>query len=604
MWYSFMSSCLLISFRPFAKNTRIPLQCHDLCFSQMSSHSLIWFCLFDSKTGKQCEGTSASSILRSSLVLPFVDDFRKAVKAEHSSRLSSVDADELFVYRNKAAFENRNLPEDQGKEKPLDRLSFIDGLGENKNEALIVVAPSRTSSEGQLNNILTREYFYKVMADFDAILNHKQPKASIFDHATMGKMEFDRLKNDDLVIYVQPNEDEDAFWSEEIQIQANAISNEAVFTAFITPYFSQILQRYSLVFVNSEKYGWLPQSTNSASNKYLKPNGFATHRGMFRSKPVPNDQVLHQDGFLYGVAEEDLFDCLILFESTISITNEAFGQVIQYLDHLQPKGTASAILFDLHSFWLIKCYRSVVVKLEISQWADKGSKLLIENFIARNVSPWVSYLTNACNEFNVDVVEGDSFLGRGTFGRVFKVNQGGENFALKVAEQKLAGSLYTEQVFTMLAEYTGLTAIVVGKVIETPGSAALLLSPVGAPLPYPKKEEEVQSLFRHLWMIHEHNVVHGDARVSNVIVHEGKLLWIDFYGVRKIIPLMKRDDVEQLTRSILRISKHTKLEKELEKLIENYGESPSRENIERLAKKVNKHLQEKLPMLIRFGYFH
>jgi tRNA A-37 threonylcarbamoyl transferase component Bud32 len=118
------------------------------------------------------------------------------------------------------------------------------------------------------------------------------------------------------------------------------------------------------------------------------------------------------------------------------------------------------------------------------------------------------------------------------------------------------------------------------------------LSPVGKPLPYPKKKEEVQSLFRHLWMLHEHNVTHGDPRVPNVIVHEGKRLWIDLVESREMIHYMKRDDVKLLTRSILWVSVHDKLEEKLEKLIENYGESSTRENIERVAKEVSKHLQK------------
>jgi hypothetical protein len=29
----------------------------------------------------------------------------------------------------------------------------------------------------------------------------------------MGQIEFDRLKNDNLITYMEPNENEDAFWS-------------------------------------------------------------------------------------------------------------------------------------------------------------------------------------------------------------------------------------------------------------------------------------------------------------------------------------------------------------------------------------------------------
>jgi hypothetical protein len=46
-----------------------------------------------------------------------------------------------------------------------------------------------------------------------------------------------------------------------------------------------------------------------------------------------------------------------------------------------------------------------------------------------------------------------------------------------------------------------------------------------------------------------------------VIVHEGKLLWIDLVGVGETCVSMKRDDVRLLTKSIL------ELEETLEDLI-------------------------------------
>ncbi len=76
----------------------------------MSSQApLIWFMLTDSATGKPYKGTTVSSVLRSSLVVPVVDQFRDAVKAKYSNKLSSVDAADLLVYKNKAAFDKRNL---------------------------------------------------------------------------------------------------------------------------------------------------------------------------------------------------------------------------------------------------------------------------------------------------------------------------------------------------------------------------------------------------------------------------------------------------------------------------------------------------------------
>jgi hypothetical protein len=232
---------------------------------------------------------------------------------------------------------------------------------------------------------------------------------------------------------------------------------------------------------------------------------------------------------------------------------------------------------------LIKNRGSSVVKIVISKWTDKGSKSLFEEFIARNVSPWVSYLTNSSNHFKVDVVVGDSYLGCGAFGRVFKVNQGVDTFALKVVEEKNASRLECEQRAMTLAAHTGLTAIISGTLIKPTGSAALLLSPVGAPMPYPKNEEEVKRLFLHLWMLHERNLTHEDPRV-----------WIDLFGVGKTCVTMKRDDVRILTKSILRISGNAELEETIEALIAKYVEVQTQESIECLVQEVSKHLQKKL----------
>ncbi|CAH0478547.1 unnamed protein product [Peronospora belbahrii] len=52
---------------------------------------------------------------------------------------------------------------------------------------------------------------------------------------------------------------------------------------------------------------------------------------MFCVKPTPKDGVQRPNGFRFGVAEEELFDCIILCESKLTITDTAFGQVVRYL---------------------------------------------------------------------------------------------------------------------------------------------------------------------------------------------------------------------------------------------------------------------------------
>jgi hypothetical protein len=74
---------------------------------QYVSSPLIWFLLEDS-SGQPYKGTSADYVsLASGSVIA---QFRDAVKAKHSNKLSTFDAADLLVYKNKLAFGNRNEP--------------------------------------------------------------------------------------------------------------------------------------------------------------------------------------------------------------------------------------------------------------------------------------------------------------------------------------------------------------------------------------------------------------------------------------------------------------------------------------------------------------
>ncbi|RQM09283.1 hypothetical protein DD237_003546 [Peronospora effusa] len=335
------------------------------------------------------------------------------------------------------------------------------------------------------------------------------------------------------------------------------------------------------------RYPWLPQSPNLKKNKYLKPSGFATHRGMYHAKPEPEGQV-HRPGefFRFGVAEEELFDCLILFESKLRISDAAFGQVVQYLQNLCPEDSAYAILFDRQSFWLIKSYKTVVCSVQKAKWITKGSKSLFQNFISKNTSPWVAYLTNACIALSVDVVEGDAFLGRGSYGRVFKVIGQDENiFALKILTDF---QLFRRERKALIeAEHTGLTIRLVSReYIETIEGWALLMYPVGKPLPRPETREEVRSLFQLLWQLHAKNLVHGDPRVPNVILTEEKALWIDLAELCEACPNLKRRDAEMLTRSIRRLPFRYSLSLALVHSLDSYYQCATQENLDHLAEVV------------------
>jgi hypothetical protein len=94
------------------------------------AHPLIWFVLLDSSTIDQ--NPSVSSILRSNIIVPVVDQFRDAVKAKYSeSLLKGIAPSELVVYRNRAAI--------IGREAALKSSDSIDDLGKSEQDALIVI---------------------------------------------------------------------------------------------------------------------------------------------------------------------------------------------------------------------------------------------------------------------------------------------------------------------------------------------------------------------------------------------------------------------------------------------------------------------------------
>ena len=110
--------------------------------SSMSSppYPLIWFQLLDADTGQPYKGTTVSSIKRSSLDVPVVDQFREAVQLKYDkpNYLKDIPSGALLVYKNKTAFV-------EGKDKPLDPTESLGLLG-SKEDMLVVAVPSLTSS--------------------------------------------------------------------------------------------------------------------------------------------------------------------------------------------------------------------------------------------------------------------------------------------------------------------------------------------------------------------------------------------------------------------------------------------------------------------------
>ena len=78
--------------------------------SPIMTSKKFWFLLLDSATGQPFKGTTTDFVS-----LPQgaeVADFWDAVLSKNSNKLASIDASDLLVYRNKAAFDKRNSSAD------------------------------------------------------------------------------------------------------------------------------------------------------------------------------------------------------------------------------------------------------------------------------------------------------------------------------------------------------------------------------------------------------------------------------------------------------------------------------------------------------------
>ena len=103
----------------------------------------IWFQLYDYDTGMPYNQTRASKIS----LPPFADlaDFCDAVKAKCPNQLSSTDAVNLSVFKNKDAFDKREA--DEGMEEPLKENLDLASLGTCLSDALIVSLKGQKESK-------------------------------------------------------------------------------------------------------------------------------------------------------------------------------------------------------------------------------------------------------------------------------------------------------------------------------------------------------------------------------------------------------------------------------------------------------------------------
>ena len=373
--------------------------------------------------------------------------------------------------------------------------------------------------------------------------------------------------------------------SEEFDSLKN-LTDEHHVVAFMTPIFERLLSG-NIQVVNSEQYAWL--ETGSSAEYDKRPDVFFCHSAIYESRPpfdTKDEELLglRRESDEYGVlADWRLRDCIdVIGQAKKKIGHDSIGQVVNYARHVcfqhgAPK-YVKLLLYDKQEFWLLRATNGDISQAVRCKWKSHGGREILRAFLEDGRSPWIKLLIAACEHWNLEV-QRDSFLGKGAFGRVFKVasRQEGRTLfhALKIVlpGDDGCGGITLQKEYHCLKNAAHFDGVAQVKDFHRfDGGAAMLLTDVGRAVEKPFRKK----LFETLGHLHEQNVVHGDARLPNAIVVETEVQWIDFFASFVAGPPSleaKRHDLKTLIRSCYDegFFDHTGADQWIEEYIEEYN---------------------------------
>ena len=388
-----------------------------------------------------------------------------------------------------------------------------------------------------------------------------------YSAAFIGNRERGRLEAEKRFTEFEERVGEESILSEEEQEAVSKLKNEHQVVAFMTPHLENLFCKSDVEFstFNSEEYKWI-ETSSETSNYNEKPDLLICHPAIvslkppFKSQDPLLNQMREEDAFRYGVlADWRLRDAIgLTCEAKVCIDNAGFGEVINYGSHLcfGKNGSISTrlILFDKTQCWLIGVVRGYVSEVNTFKWREGGSTALLRDFI--RVTPLARILSAASQHFGITVTT-DSFLGAGAFGFVFRATRpDGRAVALKVVAgfEKNHGVLRLEREKDIMSAAHGACPDEVMGVEENgfavfDRGAALLLSRVGDH----HSRLDPQSIVDSLKTLHKSGIVHGDARLDNVVCVDGRPVWIDFADsiFSPAMPRAKADELEGLVADVM-----------------------------------------------------
>jgi len=387
--------------------------------------------------------------------------------------------------------------------------------------------------------------------------------------------------------------DGDAVLDTEQQRALLLCKNEAEVVRFLTPVLWQLrvtgdaADPCRSVLVNSENLAWLDNLAYPLRGMRLKPDLFVAPHVCVWTQPGSAPQG-SGDCFLFGRLADARLQrdgCVReLYEAKFGdLTEKHFGELVTY--HRLIPGECRGMLFNERGFWLFSSYAAQPVALVRSNWTTPGSANRVRRFLGHAPPPPPPFLP-MLRRLMIDLglrpahaalgEAGTAFLGAGATGRVFAVvrstpaSEGATRMALKVVPAGAGASDPSEALCNLGAEFEALVdAAARGApvVAPMPGSLVLvpplgggfLLSRCGAAFDAGSKSA-CMAAFTSLAALHSRGIVHGDARLANLVLVDEQPAWIDLAAgiltgpvLATHLPMYSRLDAETLTTSVLRL---------------------------------------------------
>jgi len=447
---------------------------------------------------------------------------------------------------------------------------------------------------------------------------------SVVSPSELGRVQLSKLqqKNDAYTVFAPSAGDEESVLT--VMEQQNLLLNPPEGTTITEGYLCMKMTRYlqrlfrddNVLLVNSEENKWIVTLFEHPDN-FMKPDFFLIRKGLQADRPETGSKALRNlrklaensdVPYSFGVLSDwRIRDCIVaIIEFKMKLTEEDFGKLMCYLQHLSrndDESTYYGMVCDNTDVWLVSCSRGEATFRIDTKWTTPGSAQCIRNFFKRN--NWCKLLDKCLADFKVTLSESNSFLGCGSFGRVFSViTEDGSQHALKIVYSKedkaLTGVQSEVAALRSIKSIGGHTVTVRNEPVYWMDPATrkisgigYMMAEVGTAIQSEKKFRGelvlMEEVFRELCHLHTLRRYHGDPRLPNIIRYNGNLLWIDFmranievtndFDFQEIV----KHDVNTLLQSIFG---QTHNSNEILSALNSYATAPSEATIVPLIKAI------------------